>query len=164
VRDPAGQRSSLQFRPTGSRSIAAVEQTGLKGFYEAEIRGGTGDDVKQGTARFAVNLAPEESDFTRIEESAVRDLFPGTAVEFVDATAEAQQQYGSVGGDSREIWRPLILLMLAVMGLEFWLATLGGGRDDASQITLRERLGALNPARWVGAMTGSQIPPDPQTQ
>ena len=164
VRDPAGQRSSLQFRPTGSRSIAAVEQTGLKGFYEAEIRGGTGDDVKQGTARFAVNLAPEESDFTRIEESAVRDLFPGTAVEFVDATAEAQQQYGSVGGDSREIWRPLILLMLAVMGLEFWLATLGGGRDDASQTTLRERLGALNPARWVGAMTGSQIPPDPQTQ
>ncbi|MFN7804219.1 MAG: hypothetical protein ACK5TO_09410, partial [Planctomycetaceae bacterium] len=137
---------------------------GLKGFYEAEIRGGTGDEQKQGTARFAVNLAPEESDFTRIEEQAVRDLFPGTAVEFVDATAEAQQQYGSVGGDSREIWRPLILLMLAVMGLEFWLATLGGGGDDASQTTLRDRLGGLNPARWVGAMTGSQLPPDPQTQ
>lgn len=164
VRDPAGQKSPLQFRPTGSRSIAAVEQTGLKGFYEAEIRGGTGDDGKQGTARFAVNLAPEESDFTRIEEGAVRDLFPGNAVEFVDATAEAQQQFGAVGGDSREIWRPLVLLMLGVMGLEFWLATLGGGRDDASPTSLRERLGGLNPARWVGAMTGSQLPPDPQTQ
>ena len=164
VRDPSGQKLPLKFQPTGSRSIAAVEQTGLKGFYEAEIRGGTGDEQKQGTARFAVNLAPEESDFTRIEEQAVRDLFPATAVEFVDATAEAQQQYGSVGGDSREIWRPLILLMLAVMGLEFWLATLGGGGDDASQTTLRDRLGGLNPARWVGAMTGSQLPPDPQTQ
>lgn len=164
VTDPSGGKSTLEFRPTGSRSVAAVEQTGLKGFYAAEVRGGNGDETRQGTARFAVNLAPEESDFTRIDEQAVRDLFPGTPVEFVDATAEAQQQFGAVGGDSREIWRPLILLMLGVMGLEFWLATLGGGREDASQTTLRDRLEGLNPARWVGAMTGSQLPPDPQTQ
>src|SRR5207302_7069570 len=58
---------------------------------------------------------------------------------FVDASAQAQQEHGSIG-DEREIWRPLILIMFLVIGVEFMLATLGGQRlDGEPEVTVAER-------------------------
>ena len=40
---------------------------------------------------FAVNLAPEESDFSTLSEGQLADLLPTAKVTVVDASAEAQQ-------------------------------------------------------------------------
>lgn len=162
VTDPAGHTTPLEFRQSGSRWLTAVEQTTEKGYYRVDVRGGGNDEGKVGTAAFAVNLSPEESNFERMNADQVRALFPDTAVEFFDASAEAQQEFGRVGGDDLEIWRPLILLMFAVIGIEFLLATGGGQRPDTGDDpTVAERVQSLNPADWVGRMTGAPAPGDP---
>ncbi|RPI84189.1 MAG: hypothetical protein EHM42_07720 [Planctomycetaceae bacterium] len=162
VTDVAGHSAPLEFRQSGPRWLAAVEQTAEKGYYRVEIHGGSGELTKTGSATFAVNLSPEESNFERISDDQVRALFPETAVEFFDASAEAQQEFGQVGGDALEIWRPLILLMFAVIGIEFLLSTHGGQRlDGGEDQTVAERAQSLNPADWVGRMTGAQAPGEP---
>jgi hypothetical protein len=83
---------------------------------------------------------------------------PGADVMFVDASAQAQQEHGSIG-DEREIWRPLIVLMFVVIGVEFLLATLGGQRIDGEpEVTVAERIRNLSPGSWVGRMTGASTP------
>ena len=75
----------------------------------------------------------------------------------VDASAEAQQIHGGLGEES-EVWRPLIYILFAVIGVEFLLATMSGRRapgdlDEAP--TVSERIMGLSPGRWAARMTGA---------
>ncbi|MCY2968236.1 MAG: hypothetical protein NT069_32170, partial [Planctomycetota bacterium] len=159
VADVTGRSAPLEFRQQGARWLAAVEQTADKGYYKVELSGGNGEEAKKGTATFAVNLSPDESNFERLPDDQLRAFFPDTKLEFFDASAQAQQEFGSVGGDAIEIWRPLILLMFFVIGFEFLLSTTSGQRVDAEEDpTVAERVGQLNPADWVGRMTGAPLP------
>ena len=161
VTDPAGREAPLEFLQSGSRFLAAVEQTGEKGFYQVDVQGRTGDEPRRGEARFAVNLSPDESNFNRLAEDDLKGLFPETEVTFFDASAEAQQEFGRVGGEAREIWRWLIALMFLVIAGEFWLSTLGGRRPEASSDDDDgDTIPWWNPAGWVGRATGSATPGD----
>ena len=72
----------------------------------------------------------------------------------IDASAQAQQEHGEIG-NQREIWRPLIWIMFAVIAVEFLLSTLGTQKLDTDEdATISERLQAINPGTWVGRMTG----------
>jgi hypothetical protein len=117
----------LTFERSGSRLLAAYDDPSASrdpGYYTVEVRGG---GSKNGRAGFAINLAPEESDFTPISETQLRELLPSAKVRLVDVTAETQQLLGSL--DNRvEVWRPLIFLLFALITGEFLLATLGGRR------------------------------------
>ena len=54
--------------------------------------------MKSASLAFAVNLAPEESDFTLLKEAEIRKLLPeNVSLTFVDASAEAQDLHGSIG-------------------------------------------------------------------
>jgi hypothetical protein len=155
VTDPAGRSSLLTFEPSGSRMVAAVERTDQSGYYSVEVKGSRTDQPRAGVLTFAVNLAPEESDFTTVGEEQLREWFPGARLSVVDASAEAQQAYGGIGND-REVWRPLVWVLFGVIGLEFLLATLGGqpaGRGEP--VTVAERVRRLSPRSWVGRMTGA---------
>ena len=111
--------------------------------------------MQRGVHRFAVNVSPDESNFLRLTKPQIEAMLPGIKLTTVDASAEAQQLYGSIG-DEREIWRPLILLTFIVIGIEFLLSTLGGHSLDNNDITTtRQRLRDLAGAKWVGQMTGS---------
>lgn len=157
VTDVAGHTTPLEFRQSDNRWLCAVEGTSDKGFYTVDVKGGKAES-KSGQAVFAVNLSRDESNFDTISEEQTKELLPGADVMFVDASAEAQQEHGSVG-DEREIWRPLILFMFVVIAVEFMLATLGGQRADGEpELTVTERIRNLSPGSWVGRMTGAQTP------
>jgi hypothetical protein len=119
----------LSFERSGGRVLAAYEKTDEPGYYTVEVRG---SQAKNGRAGFAVNLAPEESDFTMIGEKQLQELLPSAKVTVVDASAEAQQLQGSLG-ERGEFWRPLIFVLFAVIAGEFLMATLGGRRRDREE-------------------------------
>ncbi|HEX6941047.1 MAG TPA: BatA domain-containing protein [Longimicrobiales bacterium] len=74
---------------------------------------------------FAVNPPPSESDLARADEDALEAAFPGWDIDLVDDAADwsdavFRQRLG------REVWRPLLLLALAVLLIEGLIAA--GGR------------------------------------
>jgi hypothetical protein len=156
VADAAGRPAPpLEFQRAGSRLVATFDRTAERGYYAVEIQGGAGGQAKVGNLAFAVNLAPEESDFAPVNEGQIRDMLPSAQVTVVDASAEAQQEHGVIG-DEREVWRPLIYLMFAVITVEFLLATIRGGRKDQEEnLSVAERIQRINPGTWVGRMTGA---------
>ena len=153
VIDGENRTTDLQFKRAGSRFVAGYEQTSQKGYYAVEVKGGRVEQPKRGAAEFAVNLAPDESQFAAASEAELREWFPGVKLSFVDASAEAQQELGSIG-DEREIWRYLLFAAFAVIGIEFLLAT-GSGQGRGDEASMGERIRQLTPGAWVGQMTGA---------
>ncbi|MDR3638388.1 MAG: VWA domain-containing protein [Isosphaeraceae bacterium] len=156
VNDTHGRPTRLEFERSASRLLGQFEQTDAKGYYAVEVRGGRVEPPQVAAASFAVNVAPEESRFESVTEEQVREWLPRTDLTFVNASAEQQQTYGALG-EEREVWRPLIFILFAIIGAEFMLATLGGQVRDESEPprTLAQRLRDATPGRWVGRMTGA---------
>jgi hypothetical protein len=155
VSDAAGRSIPLSFERSASRLMGAFERTGERGYYTVEVTGGRAGQSKNSTASFAVNLSPEESPFDKLGENQLRELLPSAKVTFVDASAEAQQLFGTIGNE-QEVWRPLIFILFAIITVEFTLATLGGKKRETEETqTVAERIRALSPGTWVGRMTGA---------
>jgi hypothetical protein len=149
----SGPVAPLTFQRSGSRFLATFDHTAERGYYTVEVKG-TGQG-RSATVAFAVNLAPEESDFSTLTESQLADLLPTAKVTVVDASAEAQQLHGTLGNE-REVWRPLIWVLFVIISVEFLLATLRGGRRPGEEeATVAERIQQINPGTWVGRMTGA---------
>lgn len=158
VTDEMRRSADIDFKRAGSRLVGAFEGTQLKGYYSVEVRGGRVELPKSGAAAFAVNLAPEESQFVAATEEQFRQWLPDTRLTLVDASAEAQQQLGAIG-DGREIWRIPLLLTFLIIGVEFMLATLGGTKPETGDDeSVGERLRRYSPGTWVGRMTGAAEP------
>lgn len=158
VTDESGRVSQVTFQRSNSRLVGAFEKTDETGFYTLEVTGGRSEQPRRGQFSFAVNLAPEESDFTQLTDPQLSEMLPSAELTSIDASAEAQQLYGSIG-DEREVWRPLILLTFLVIGIEFLLSTLGGGTgDDETPLTASQRLRDIARGSWVGRITGSGLP------
>jgi hypothetical protein len=156
VKDPAGRLLSQALERSGGRLLGAFDRTGERGYYTVEVRGSHGGQPKSASLAFAVNLAPEESDFTMLDEKALRDLLPGAVLTYVDASAEAQYEKGSLGQE-REIWPLLIWGVFLLMAVEFLFATVSGRRaDNDEQTTVSQRIARLSPGSWVARMTGAR--------
>jgi hypothetical protein len=180
VTGPGGQVSPLeQFQRSRTRLVGAFQRTVYQGFYDVEVSGGSTERPKEGRLAFAVNLAAGESDFNtlggnlkrtdgsaeaaeRMQRVAVRTvemldgLEAGTSLQVIDATAEAQQQFGEPGTQN-EIWRWLIFVMFLVIASEFLLSTLSGQVAGEQDDTTIERIRQLSPGGWVGRMTGADV-------
>ncbi len=156
VTDGKGRVTPLEFERSATRLVGEFERTAEKGYYAVEVKGGRVEQPKAGSAAFAVDLAPEESDFAIAKESQIREWLPTADLAVVDASAEAQQLHGGLGQE-REVWRPLIFLLFGVIGVEFLLATMSGrrapGDDEAPSVS--ERIRGLSPGRWAARMTGA---------
>jgi hypothetical protein len=152
VTEPNGHASALQFERAEGQLAAAFSNTADKGFYSVEVKGSTVEQPRQAEIGFAVNLSPDESNFEMISQANLHEWLPGSEVTLVDASEQAQQSGGRIG-EEKEIWRPLIALMFAIIAAEFSLSTLSSGRDTESP-TVAQRIRNLGPARWVGRMTG----------
>jgi hypothetical protein len=158
VSDVERHTSDVDFARSGSRWLGGFEKTALRGYYSIDVRGGQVEHPKHGATAFAVNLAPEESQFAAASEDDFHEWFPGVDLKLVDASAETQQQLGAVG-DEREVWRYLLLIVFVVIGAEFMLATLGGKRRDVvgDDDSASEQIRSFNPNTWVGRMTGAGV-------
>jgi hypothetical protein len=155
VRDPKNHATDLAFERDGRWLKSAYTPGVERGYYTIEIKGGKGDAPKSGSLAFAVNLPPAESDFKFIKDQVeLHEVLPSEKLTLVDASAEQQQEYGSVGRE-REIWRYLIYILFVVIGVEFMLATAGGAKRSLDETTtVAERIANINPGNWIGRMTG----------
>jgi len=152
----------VEFERAGTRWVGGFEGTALKGYYAVEVKGGTAERPKRDSAEFAVNLAADESKFIAAGEDQLREWLPGVDLTVVDATAETQQEMGAVGNE-REIWRGLLLVVFAIIAIEFMLATLGGRKvDTGDDVSVGERIKQYSPGTWVGRMTGANEPAEVQ--
>ncbi|HEV3005379.1 MAG TPA: VWA domain-containing protein, partial [Pirellulales bacterium] len=154
----ADVQRAVEFERSGTRWVGGFEGTALKGYYAVDVRGGRAEQPKHATAEFAVNLAADESKFVAAGEDQLREWLPGVDLTVVDATAETQQEMGAVG-DEHEIWRGLLLVVFAIIGTEFMLATIGGRKlDTGEELSVGERIKQYSPGTWVGRMTGANEP------
>jgi hypothetical protein len=114
-----------------------------------EVNGSKPNEPKSGKTAFAVNLDAEESRLAAAAEEDIRRWLPGVSLRVVDASAEAQQQFGSVG-EGTEIWRHLLALTFVVIAIEFMLSTLSGrpAQHKDNRSTWR-RLWRLRPGAWT---------------
>lgn len=156
VTDAKGRVSPLRLERSASRLLGQFDQTGDKGYYAVEVRGGRLDPPQAAAASFAVNAAPEESNFEPVKEEQVREWLPKTALNFVSASSEAQQVHGSIG-EEREVWRPLIFVLFAIIGVEFFLATMSGQApvDGSDPRPVGGRIRDAATGAWVARMTGA---------
>jgi hypothetical protein len=135
--------------------VGAFEKTTTQGYYGVEIKEDKPGQPKAATAGFAVNLAPDESLFTQPSEEDIRGWLPGAELTFVDASGEAQQEFGSIG-QGHEIWRTLIGITFLVIAVEFFLATLSGKRSEfGGDGSPGSHQGRSQPGAWIGRMTGA---------
>ena len=123
VVDPRGATTPVALERSASRLMGQFDGTTAKGYYTVEARGGRLEPPQAAGAAFAVNTAAEESNFQTVTEDQVRRWLPTADLTFVSASSEAEQTHGSLG-EQREIWRPLIFLLFALIGVEFLLATM----------------------------------------
>ncbi len=156
VTDIAGRVTPVKFQRSNSQLVGAFDRTVEQGYYDLEVKGGRAEQPEHGTLSFAVNIDAGESNFARLTHPQIEEMFPDAKVTSVDASGEAQQLYGSVG-DEREIWRSLIWLTFVIIGIEFFLSTLGGHAVDGEQRSTGQQLRDLARGRWVGRMTGSDF-------
>jgi hypothetical protein len=154
VTDPLGHLARLQFDRSEGQLAAAVLNTADKGYYSVSVSGGASEQSRTAAVAFAVNLAPEESDFAMISSENLRQWFGNANVTMVDASGDTMQSAAQIGSD-REIWRPVLAVMFGIITLEFMLSTLGGVTQREVP-TVAKRLRDLNPGRWIGRMTGAE--------
>jgi hypothetical protein len=105
---------------------------------------------------FAVNPSPSESDLARIDDRRLRAALPGWELKRVDdpgdwTDAIFRTRHG------REVWRPLVLIALAVLLIEGLVAATGRSSDAPAQ---RDRSAGLSRPRVAasGAGTGAPTP------
>ncbi len=161
-RNVVNRSDTLRLERNAARLMAVFDKTSSRGHYGVSLRSEAPGVPRAADLAFAVNLAPEESDFTLVGEKDLKTLLPAAEWTFVDASAEAQMEKGSLG-DEKEIWPFLIWLVFAVIGVEFLLATGRGRRADGEeQVGVSERIRRWSPGAWVGRMTGAGQTDNPQ--
>ena len=153
VTDAEGRITPVEFQRSNSRLIGAFDRTVEKGFYELDVTGGQKETLQHGVHRFAVNVAPDESNFQRLTKPQIETMLPTAKLTVIDASAEAQQLFGNIG-DEREIWRLLIIFTFVIITVEFLLSTMGGRSLEDGKPKSR-RFGDLVRAKLLGRMTGS---------
>jgi hypothetical protein len=151
VTDAGGRATPLVFKRAGQRWAANLDPAREKGYYKIDIKGGDAETPRAASATVAVNIPPEESETAALKEPDLRAMLPKAQVTLVDASSEAQQLYGSVG-DEQEIWRPLIFLLFAMIGVEFVLATVRSRADDEAAPRAPAWLESIFPAERVERM------------
>jgi hypothetical protein len=154
---PDGGSENLEFVRSGRRLVAFAEGMCEVGYYGLKVEGSPLERPRRAIDSFAVNVAADESDFTLVREDQLRQWLPNVKLDLVDASAESQQLYGALEGE-QEAWRPLIMALFALIGVEFLLATWSGSRADREEAPNHgQRVRRLAPGSWVGRMTGAEL-------
>jgi hypothetical protein len=148
--------TTVALERSGSRLLGAFERTSESGYYTVQVRPDRPDLAgKTASLDFAVNLDAKESDFTMLDKDGFQTLLPTANVTLVNASAEAQQ-LNELSNTEVPIWRYLIYIMFVIIGVEFLLATLRGGRRDPEENAgVAERIRHVSLGSLLGRMTGA---------
>ena len=111
---PSGERLRLESERIGGQYLWKIPQVREAGIWRLRAHGEVID-------LFAVNLDTRESDLAPVDPILLRRLFEGVDLHFLDPGDDLRlavlgNRYG------RELWREFLLLALALMALEQWIA------------------------------------------
>jgi hypothetical protein len=149
---PDKGRTNVPLAPGSGDLGGKFEKTDVKGYYQTELsarepaprrreenylQGAPRERQVSVTAGFAVNAAPEESDFTVFASDEVASVL-GDQATIVDLSG-TEGDVASELTEKREIWRWLAYGLLAIFCLEFFLATLRGPRSAAELAAAAEQ-------------------------
>jgi hypothetical protein len=158
VKTPAGRVVDQTFERNGPRLLGSFNETSERGYYTLDVKSRSAGQGKAGNTTFAVNLSPEESDFTMLDKDKLAEQLPAAALTYVDASADAAGVRNLVTDEKSEVGRGWwFALLLAVMVSEFFLATWGGRRKKVEEESLgMERVEQTRAGSWAGGMAGAR--------
>ena len=123
---PKGQTIAAKLQAAGGVSQFHFEQTDLSGLYQVKI----GPPLASETS-FAANTDPAESDLTKLDQSALKELLPGWNFQYLTNWKELTEDARSVGRRG-ELHRPLLYGVLMLLLVESLLAWKFGHNDSSS--------------------------------
>lgn len=122
VTDPAGRPHAVPLTRSGNQFLGALMQTDRKGYYNVAVSPRTPGAPDRIDLAFAVNL-DTQADFNNLSDSQIQGLLQPTPVTVIRGSSDDPMLSQQLT-QKREIWRTLIWVMFAVIGLEFVLSTL----------------------------------------
>jgi hypothetical protein len=119
VENPLGDRFAIEPSETPEGLAWRVARVAVPGIWRLFAGDAEVD-------RFAVNVDPKESDLRAVAEQTIRDAFGGNPFEVIAARASLEEtvlrsRYG------RELWKACLILALALLMVEMWVARTGRG-------------------------------------
>ncbi len=132
--DPEGRPIGLTLRRSPYGFSAALQQTQRPGYYRFEItppdEAGAGNNAAAHTLGFAVSPRIEQADLTMLDEPQMRQALAPIEPVYLRASPQDPLIIEQLRQRS-EIWRYLIWALFAIIGIEFLLATLRTGGEEA---------------------------------
>ena len=154
VKTPSGRVVDQPFERSGPRLLGSFTENSERGYYTLNVKSKKLEQGKAGDTAFAVNLSPEESDFTRVGEDQLRELLPSAKLTYADASTDVKQVRNLVTDEKSEVGRGWwVALLLGVMMSEFFMATWGGRRKKVEEEALgTERVNQARAGSWASGM------------
>ncbi|MCX5658139.1 MAG: VWA domain-containing protein [Planctomycetota bacterium] len=122
VTDPAGKPNSVPLTRSGNQFMGALMQTDKKGYYDVLVSPRSPGGPERIDLGFAVNL-DTQADFNSLTDAQIKGLMQPAAVTILRGSSDDPMLTQQLT-QKREVWRTLIWVMFAVIGLEFFLSTL----------------------------------------
>jgi hypothetical protein len=121
--DPTGRRHAIKLSRSGDRLVGALLATDHAGYYTIEVSPNAENAPPLVEAGFAVNALRCSAGFASISEQDAKAWLDPLKPTYLAGTAEDPVLTRRLT-ERQEIWRTLIWITLAVIGVEFFLATL----------------------------------------
>ena len=133
VVDPLGHVSPVELFRSGKTMVGGTTETNTIGVYTFRIfprTNGAPDSLEVG---FCVNPQISQADFTPIADADLKQTFAPMEIQYLRGSTDdplLREQLTK----KNELWRTLIWVMFAVIGIEFVLSTLGAGIPEATNL------------------------------
>jgi uncharacterized membrane protein len=142
---PDGRRHTVELHRSGRHRVGALLDTHAPGDYAFEVMPRHDDAPEQINLALAVNLEGGAASFVPASEADVVASLSPAAVTYLRGSPDDPLLVDQLA-HRREVWRTLIWVVFAVIGLEFLISTLRPARDPAKKSVVSRRAGATGPA------------------
>jgi hypothetical protein len=129
---PNGHVDAIELHSADDGLSGALLRTDARGYYSFQVQPPAnlvGQSKEQ--LGFAVNLDIDQADFAAISQERLTAMFPSTPIAFLTGTPSDPVLSAQLL-ERHEIWRWMIWAMFAVIGVEFFLATLRSATGKAA--------------------------------
>lgn len=130
AKDAQGLTTALPLMLAGDEQVGTFLQTNHKGYYTFTIPSGT-PGVARAEVGTVINLAPQQSTFESLTQADLQRLLNPIEAIYMRTSAEDPLLNQKLT-QRHEVWRILIIVMFAIVGLEFLLSTLSTGAPAGS--------------------------------
>jgi len=118
VRRPDGKEEPMELLPSVLSSELRYTRTQMAGRYELKLK--VGNEQKSWT--FISRPPTEESDLTSYDSRKLTKIWSELDVTVIDPRDGELANFVGKGRAGRELWLPLVLIALALLGIESWFA------------------------------------------